>query len=230
MGSVLSDLSDSILLARILAPGMELSRSMPIAREVLRHVGGVVGLADISSAELQKVEGIGEARAGAIIAAVEMGRRTLGRRVKGGRLSSSVEVHGLFGPMLIGERCEVFCCALVDAKLRLTGMELISRGTLDASIVHPREAFRAAVRSAASGVIFAHNHPSGDPEPSGEDIRVTERLSRVGGILGIPLLDHVIVGAGDTYYSFADAGMLKHDNGYRGMVVKQRSREESWRG
>jgi DNA repair protein RadC len=98
---------------------------------------------------------------------------------------------------------------------------VISKGTLTASIVHPRESFRPAVRNAASGVIFAHNHPSGDPLPSDEDRRITGRLEEVGRILGIPVLDHVIMGTSGSYYSFADSGEIEpQPGGYRGMVLR----------
>ena len=108
------------------------------------------------------------------------------RVATGERMASSSDVYNAFWPWMIAEKIEVFCCAMVDAKLRLIRTEVISRGTLTASIVHPREAFRPAVRNAASGVIFAHNHPSGDPVPSEEDRRITGRLEEVGPHTGHP--------------------------------------------
>ncbi len=192
-----------------------------LAREILDQAGGIGGLPDLSLAELCQIKGIGPARAAALLAALELGRRTLSGRTPGARLGSSSEVHQTFWPWLAQEKIEVFSCALVDARLRLIRKEVISKGTLTASIVHPREAFRPAVRNAASGVIFAHNHPSGDPAPSDEDRRITGRLEEVGRILGIPMLDHVIIGAGSDYYSFADSGDLEPQMaGYRGMVLR----------
>lgn len=213
-------LTDVQLLAMLLAgsPGAEAEQR---SRGVIDAAGGVAGLADVSYVELSGVRGIGPARAAAVLAAVEIGRRALSGASPGARLGSSAEVYNAFWPWLAMERIEVFSCALVDARLRLIRTEVISRGTLTASIVHPREAFRPAVRNAASGVIFAHNHPSGDPVPSEEDRRITGRLEEVGRILGIPLLDHVIIGSDSAYYSFADAGDLEPQMaGYRGMVLR----------
>ncbi|MBU4174074.1 MAG: DNA repair protein RadC [Actinobacteria bacterium] len=194
---------------------------MSISREVIDGVGGVAGLADVTVAELLRVKGIGPGKASAVVAAIELGRRALSGATPGVRLGSSGDVCDAFWPWMANEKIEVFSCAMVDAKLRLIRTEVISRGTLTASIVHPREAFRPAVRNAASGVIFAHNHPSGDPVPSDEDRRITARLEEVGRILGIPLLDHLVIGADSEYYSFADSGDLEPQvSCYRGMVLK----------
>jgi DNA repair protein RadC len=194
---------------------------MGIAGDTISAAGGTSGLTDCSYRELCCVRGIGPAKAAAIISALELGRRVMAGAVPGARLSSSADVYSTFWPSMVSERVEVFTCAMVDAKLRLIRTEVISKGTLTASIVHPREAFRPAVRNAASGVIFVHNHPSGDALPSEEDRRITGRLEEVGRILGIPLLDHVVVGAEGSYYSFADAGnLVPHANGYRGMVLR----------
>lgn len=209
-------LADHELLAALLVTGCAWHDSISLSRDIINE-------ADISRSELCRIRGIGPARAAAVLAAVELGRRALSGTAPGARLGSSTEVHKAFWPWMAHEKIEVFSCAMVDARLRLIRKEVISRGTLTASIVHPREAFRPAVRNAASGVIFAHNHPSGDPVPSDEDRRITGRLEEVGRILGIPMLDHVIIGAGSAYYSSADAGDLEPQMaGYRGMVLRQR--------
>jgi DNA repair protein RadC len=214
-------LSDYQLLALLLVTGGARHDAESISREVIEASGGVSGLADVTYPELCRIKGIGPARAAALIAALELGRRALSGATAGERLGSSSEVYNAFWPWMAQEKIEVFSCAMVDAKLRLIRTEVISRGTLTASIVHPREAFRPAVRNAASGVIFAHNHPSGDPCPSDEDRRITGRLEEVGRILGIPLLDHLIIGAESTFYSFADAGDLQpQGSSYRGMVLR----------
>lgn len=212
--------SDEELLLQVLCAGGALSAG-ELARALMAEVGGAAGLAEMSHSELCRFRGIGPARASGILAALELGRRALAGYEPGARMGCSSDVAGAFWPLLAREKTEVFYCALLDAKLRLIRTEVISRGTLTASIVHPREAFRPAVRNAASGVIFAHNHPSGDPAPSDEDRRITGRLEEVGRILGIPLLDHVIVGRGPRYYSFADSGELQPQGaGYRGMVLR----------
>lgn len=214
-------LADSQLLAVVLHTGSAGRDAAALAAEIIDSAGGVKGLLDLTYPELCRMKGVGPAKASAVMAALELGRRALSGAAPGLRLGSSAEVYDTFWPLLLNERVEVFSCALVDAKLRLIRTEVISKGTLTASIVHPREAFRPAVRNAASGVIFAHNHPSGDPLPSEEDRRITGRLSEVGRILGIPLLDHVVIGAEGSYYSFADAGGLEpQEAGYRGMVLR----------
>lgn len=191
------------------------------AIEYTEYLGAPCTMQWLDHLEMTMFKGIGEVKAAAIIAGVELGRRSLRGAVRGDRLASSVDVYNTFWPAMLKERVEVFSCATVDAKLRLIRTNLISRGTLTASIVHPRESFTPAIRSAASGVIFAHNHPSGDPIPSEEDRRITGRLADVGQLLGIPMLDHVIVAGDGNYYSFADAGDLDHQAaGYRGMVLR----------
>ena len=217
----LGRVTDSQLLAVVLGSGSAGRDVVSISREVIDGVGGVAGLADVTIAELLRVKGVGNGKASAVVAAIELGRRALSGATPGARLGSSADVCDAFWPSMANERIEVFSCAMVDAKLRLIRTEVISRGTLTASIVHPREAFRPAVRNAASGVIFAHNHPSGDPVPSDEDRRITARLEEVGRILGIPMLDHLVIGADSEYYSFADSGDLDPQvSCYRGMVLK----------
>jgi len=137
------------------------------------------------------------------------------------RLGSSSQVASLFKHMRYYDR-EHFIVLCVDAKLRLTGVNTCSIGTLTASIVHPREVFKVACVGNASGIIVLHNHPSGDPLPSDEDRRITGRLEEAGRVLGIPLLDHIIIGREDGYHSFADAGALEPQTaGYRGMVLRE---------
>jgi DNA repair protein RadC len=121
------------------------------------------------------------------------------------RVDSSSVVHAHFGPLLASEKRESFHVLLLDSKNGLMAKSRISQGSLGASLVHPREAFRPAVMAAAAAVIFVHNHPSGDPSPSREDHEVTARLREAGTLMGIPVLDHVVVAA-RGYYSFADHG------------------------
>jgi len=214
-------LSDLDLLTLVFAGCVPVARASDLAAACAREVGPPAALEAHDWVELRRIKGLGDVKAAAIVAGPELGRRSLRGVRRGERLGSSADVYNTFWPSMLSERVEVFSCALVDAKLRLLATTVISRGTLTASIVHPRESFRPAVRNAASGVIFAHNHPSGDPLPSDEDRRITGRLEEVGRILGIPMLDHVIIGAEGTYYSFADAGDLEPQaSGYRGMVLR----------
>lgn len=216
-------LSDTELLTLAFGGHVRLKHAADRAREYTEELelGEPRSMEWLDHMEICTLEGIGEVKAASIIAAVELGRRSLRGAVRGERMASSADVYNTFRPAMLNERVEVFSCAMVDAKLRLIRTQLISRGTLTASIVHPRESFTPAIRSAASGVIFAHNHPSGDPVPSEEDRRITVKLAEVGELLGIPMLDHVIVGRDGSYYSFADAGDLGGPaSGYRGMVLR----------
>ncbi len=120
--------------------------------------------------------------------------------------TSSRAVYEMFAPLGDLDR-EVFFSVMLDIKQRLTGMSLVSVGTLDASIVHPREVFKAAVVGNAAAILCVHNHPSGDPTPSREDLALSTRLARAGKVLGIPVLDHVVIGVGG-YTSFKDQGLL----------------------
>ncbi|MBN1288356.1 MAG: DNA repair protein RadC [Actinobacteria bacterium] len=201
-------LTDSQLLAVVLGAGSRMVRFPGFPDEIIDTAGGMERLSELSFHELCGVQGVGPAGASAVLAAIEIGRRALSGIFPGVRLSSSSAVYETFWPLMATERIEIFSCALLDAKLRLISAEVISKGILNASIVHPREAFRPAIRNAASGVIFIHNHPSGDSGPSEDDRAITDRLSKVGEIMGIPLLDHVIIGTIGSYYSFADAGEL----------------------
>lgn len=120
-------------------------------------------------------------------------------------ISSSADVHAAFREMCAAADREHFWAVLVNTKHRVTGIEEVARGSLSCTIVHPREVYKAAVIANAAAIVLVHNHPSGDPTPSREDIEITRRLRDAGELLGIPVLDHVIVG-GDRYVSFVDDG------------------------
>ncbi len=131
-------------------------------------------------------------------------RPTSGVIVSGALMAA--QVARMFVPE--GEEREHFLAILLDARRNVKGVSVVSIGTLSASLVHPREVFRAAIVAGAAAVVAVHNHPSGDPTPSAEDRDVTRRLQRAGELLGIPLADHVVIGAGTTYYSFREGGLL----------------------
>lgn len=163
-------------------------------------------LGQATAAEVAALSGLGPAKAASILAAIEIGRRfTRKPLVVEASFRESRQVFDHFATRFSGVRRELFYCLLLDTRNRYLREERVSEGSLTASLVHPREAFRAAVREAASAVIFAHNHPSGDPTPSREDTELTRRLWEAGKVLGIRVLDHVIVGA-TRHYSFADDG------------------------
>jgi DNA repair protein RadC len=200
-------LSDGEALAVIVGTGHSGAGSaLVMARGLLRTFGDLRGVLGASITELAAQPGVGRALAARIVAIGEVGRRVESDRLDAGTfLSSATEVHAHFGPLLADDKRESFYIVLLNGKNRVLAKIRISQGSLGASIVHPREAFRPAIREAAAAVIFVHNHPSGDPTPSEEDRRITERLRRAGELMGIPVLDHVVVGRG-RYWSFADNG------------------------
>ena len=190
-------LSDAELVAVLLGTGSPRAGVESLAVDLLGAVGGLAGLAPSHPRELGGVEGVGDAKAARILAAVELGRRVSGRPWRRGTpFLGSQQVYEHYAPRLRDERREWFIAAYLDVRRRLLGEEVVSIGSLVASIVHPREVFRPAVRLSAASVIVVHNHPSGDPTPSAEDWAVTDRLRRAGETLGIELLDHLVLGEG----------------------------------
>jgi DNA repair protein RadC len=202
-------LSDVELLALVLRSGGAGTSALTTGRALLDAFGGLRQLSQAGPAELGRAPGVGPAKSGSLLAALEIGRRVAEHRLPLGRpIQRPEDVHRHFYLRLRGSRQECFLALLLDGRHRLIGEELVTRGTLTASLVHPREVFRAALREAAAALVLVHNHPSGDPSPSREDREVTERLSRAGEILGVRVIDHVIV-AERGYHSFREAGDLQ---------------------
>jgi len=204
-----SGLGDNELLAIVLGQGMPRANVLELANSVLAAVGGLHGLVRATVDDLRRVPGIGPARAAQLVAAMEAGRRTLvrGRRDRA-QILSSRDVADLLVPQFGSRLVEQFGVVLLDTKHRVLRISLLSVGTLDASIVHPREVFREAAGGGAAAIILFHNHPSGDPRPSPDDVALTRRLMRAGEMMGIDVLDHVII-AENRFHSLRDAGDLK---------------------
>lgn len=206
-----SALSDAELLAILMGTGTRSESALVLAARVLKGVEGRGGLgfvADSSVEELSQIKGIGPAKSGQIKAAVELGLR-LSSHVKrrGTVMSSPADVASyLMDEMQFLEK-EYFRAILLNIKNQLISIEEISVGSLNSSIVHPREVFKPAIKRSSASVILVHNHPSGDPTPSREDIEVTLRLSEAGRIIGIEVIDHVIIGNG-TYVSLKEKGKM----------------------
>ena len=202
-----SALSDGELLGLLFGIGSREKTAVELAGEVISEAGGLHGLYDVSVHELMRINGIGEAKACIILAAVELGRR-IGQVRNPGRpvISSPADVERLLRGRIANLDRENFVVVLLNTKNEVIETSTVSVGTLGASLVHPREVFKPAVRASAASVILAHNHPSGKVEPSREDREVTRRLGEAAGILGIEVLDHVIVG--DGYFSMKEHGML----------------------
>jgi len=203
-------LSSAELLALILRSGDASSGRSAVdqGRSLLERFGGLRELAQARTAELCELPGIGPAKAAEIQAVFQLARRFAADALQpGARYTSSSDAFNHFHPRLRDYRREVFLALLLDSKNCLIREVQISEGSLNASIVHPREVFVPVVRESAAAVLFVHNHPSGDPTPSSEDIALTTRLKQAGELMGVRVLDHIIIGNG-RYHSFADQGML----------------------
>jgi DNA repair protein RadC len=184
---------------------------MVTAQKLLGKFGSLQGIADSSVEELSQVNGIGPAKAAQLKAAFDLGRRieAAPRPGRGGVTSPEDVVKAVAGD-LKGKKREHFLALLLDTRNRLIRTATVSMGSLDSSIVHPREVFKEAIKASAASVIFVHNHPSGDPEPSHDDIELTRRLVEAGKLLGIVVLDHVIVGDG-AYLSLKGSKDLRFE-------------------
>lgn len=189
--------SDAELLAWILAPG----RAGVSQREGARRLLAVQPLAELAASApsvLAARPGLGPARARRLLAALELGRRaTRPVAVTGLLVRRPEDLAGLLRDEFRGLDRERFMALYLDARHRVRALETVSTGSLNASLVHPREVFKPAIALSAAAVIVAHNHPSGDPRPSGDDLELTGRLDRCGELLGIALLDHLVVGDAD---------------------------------
>lgn len=204
-------LTDAELLALILRTGDASAgkSAIDLGRELLAsHGSSLRQLAGAELNELRQTKGLGLAKAASIKAAFLLASRFQARPfVTLDRFTSPQQIFEYFHYQLRDTRREVFMVLLLDGKNRIMRKLNISEGSLSQSIVHPREAFAPAVRESAAAVIFIHNHPTGDPAPSREDLEITRRLKEAGEILGIKVLDHVIIGDGN-YYSFSESGLL----------------------
>ena len=201
-------LSDAQLLAILLRTGRRDSSAVQVAMDILQRVESLGALAQSGIEELCTIPGVGPAKAAQLKAALELGKRAMAVPLSTGtRLTSSADLFRHFHPLLRDLKHELFKVVLLDAKNTVMKESTVSEGSLTLSIVHPREVFALAIRESAASVIFLHNHPSGDPTPSVEDRRLTDRLVAAGDLLGIRVLDHLIVGDG-RYVSFADEGWL----------------------
>lgn len=203
----LDSMSTTDLLTLALLPGSSKEAAHHRAQRLLSRMGSVRNLTGSSVAELKKAS-LSEKQALALKAAFQLARRASGRLLPRGRsFHSSLEIFRYFQPVVRDLLKECFWAVLMDGKNRILKIVRVSEGSLTRAIVHPREVYRPAIREAAAGILFVHNHPSGDPAPSQEDIQITQRLVETGKVVGIRVLDHVIIGS-YRYFSFADKGML----------------------
>jgi DNA repair protein RadC len=196
------------LLAVVLGTGTHRLSALELANEILSSTGGLSGLADLSPNGLARLKGLKTARTARLVAALELGRRLLSEPAESRPVFRTPEDVGRYLlPRFGAKPVEEFGLLILDTRNRLKRLQVISRGSLNGSLVHPREVFREAVALQAAGLVLFHNHPSGDPSPSQEDLSLTRRLREAGHIMGIEVLDHVIVGWGRCV-SLKEKGLL----------------------
>ncbi len=202
-------LSAQEILALILGRGVSGESVMVTAQRLLSQFGNLKGIAGASIEELAQVKGIGVAKASQIKAAFELANRLEGYSEAGDRLivKTPEDVASLVKARLRGKKKEYFLALLLDTRNQLIKVSEISVGSLDTSIVHPREVFKEVISASAASVIFVHNHPSGDTEASEDDIKLTKRLAEAGEIMGIDVLDHIIIGD-KKYLSLKRGGLF----------------------
>ncbi len=204
-------LSNAELLAVIIKTGTKAYTAVELAQHVLRlsHDGRISSLNNLSIEQLKKIKGIGRVKAIQIKAALELSKRVATRDgVFHHSVKSANDVVNLMMEELRYLKKEIFKALLLDTKNQIIKVTDISMGSLNSSIVHPREVFSEAIKYGANSIIFVHNHPSGDPTASAEDIQTTQRLENAGNILGIKVLDHIIIGDG-RFFSFKEKGLVQ---------------------
>ena len=202
-------LSNAELLAIVLSTGTKDKTAIDLARGILNMSSeGLRTLTNCTMEELMQIRGVGLAKASQVIAAVELGKRiALTTNVNNYKIQGPEDISNLLMEEMRYLNKEIFNIILLNTKNNVIAIENISIGSLNASIVHPREVFNIAIKRSSSAIILAHNHPSGDPKPSMEDINITKRLIEAGTIIGINVLDHIIIGDG-IYFSMKEKEII----------------------
>ena len=204
-----SGLGDNELLALILGSGCRDVGALELANRLLAAACGLRGLTRTSLAQLRHITGVGPARAARILAAVELGRRTLVRAgAERPRLTTPGQLASYLLPQYGAAAVEQFGIVMLDTKHRVIRVSIVSMGSLDSTVVHPREVFREAASASAAAIVLFHNHPSGDPAPSPDDLVLTTRMVHAGHIMGIDVVDHLIL-ADQRYCSLMELGRLQ---------------------
>ncbi|MFI5237223.1 MAG: DNA repair protein RadC [Ignavibacteriales bacterium] len=203
------NLSDAELVAILLRTGKKGKSVLEISRELIRSEGNLAILASKTADSLQKISGIGKDKAATLVAAFELSRRILSQAkwFSNKKVTSPQEIADIFIPILRDDTKEKFIVVCLNSSNKIIKHETISIGNLNSSIVHPREIFKVAIDCSSASIILIHNHPSGNPEPSNEDIRITKKIVESGKILDIPVFDHLII-AGDTFTSFVEKRLI----------------------
>jgi DNA repair protein RadC len=210
------NVADDVLIALLLRTGVQGMNVVDLSRDLMRRYGSLTSLSAASVEELSQVRGISRTKAQILRAALEIGKRlnaeSLPKRIK---IRTPEDVLQILEDRCQGAQQETFWTLMLDAKNTLKSNPVdVSVGLLDASLVHPREVFGEAIRTSAAAVVLAHNHPSGDPTPSSEDLRITKQLVAAGKIVDITVLDHVIIGKRNTtgctaFMSMRESGLIE---------------------
>lgn len=199
------NLSDAELVAILLRTGKKGKSVLEIARELISREGNLAMLATKTVDSLQLISGIGKDKAATLAAAFELSRRILSQPkwFSNKKITSPQDIAEIFVPILRDDNKEKFIVVCLNSANKIIKHEIISVGNLNSSVVHPREVFKVAIDNSSASIILIHNHPSGNPEPSNEDIRITKKIVETGKIMEIPVFDHLII-AGETYTSFVE--------------------------
>ncbi len=201
-------LGDAELLAVVIGSGSACASALGLAHSLLAGFGGLHGLLRASRDDLLRMKGLGEARAAQVLAALEVGRRVLAARpAERLQITSPRDAAHFLMPEYSARPVEQFGLLMLDTRHRVLRTSVLTVGTLDCASVQPREVFRQALLASAAAVVMFHNHPSGDPQPSGEDVELTRRMVAAGELMGVRVIDHVVLGDG-RYCSLKDSGYL----------------------
>jgi DNA repair protein RadC len=200
-------LGNNELLALVLGSGSRDADALQLANRLLDHVGGLHALTRATAGELRHVDGVGRARAAQVLAAVELGRRTLTQGGERASLRTPGQLAAYLLPLYGAGPVEQFGVVLLDSKSRLIRLKVVSTGSIDTTVVHPREVFREAAAASAATIVLFHNHPSGDPTPSPDDLVLTARMVQAGKVMGIEVVDHLIL-ADRRYVSLLEVGVI----------------------
>ncbi|MEA1975186.1 MAG: DNA repair protein RadC [Bacillota bacterium] len=201
-------LSNAELIAILIGSGNKKLNAIELSSEIINTFGGLNRLTDVTYEELLTINGIGTAKACNILASLELNKRisqfSLNKKMK---ITSPIDVCNIFMDELRYEMKEKFIIILLNTKSEIISKEIISIGNLNSSIVHPREVYKYAIKKSAASILFVHNHPSGNPMPSKNDKEITKRLTEVGDIIGIKVVDHIIIG-NNQHFSFKEHNLI----------------------
>lgn len=206
------NLSNEELLSILLRTGIEGHPVSDLSREILSKIDSIQDLKDMSLSTLKSIKGLGLTKSITVLAALELGRRVYEENLHKDniRIKVPIDAYRYFSHLIAKEKQENFLAIFVDHGKKYISHKLLFKGTLNSSLIHPREVFKSALLENAAGVIVMHNHPSGEIIPSSADDEATRGLVEAGNVMGITLLDHLVVGK-DDYYSYAEEGRIAYE-------------------